>query len=354
MLDAKYTVFNDREEQKTLFRLGASGNLYDGKEYGSIAVCVKYFGPLVETGPLSVKPSVRKNLIHVQAFTMQDFSGVPVAETYVTNVATIASVTNLDVNAVLCGLAPGSYYVRAYIDTDANGTRANWESWGYACLIDVPAAKSVWAPKPVTVSYDDMAPIVTVYIEDADTDNDCFPDSWEWSKNGNLTAQGPIVGNTFFAGVNPDLLAALDAYELVSRGQGGSGGSNYPRILRLMSASPIVAAELLSGGQTDVPQETTSVRIKSFSLEGGIELEISNETAAGASNVITFNGSADVQLSLACATKPDFSDAVELPVKTITIRANGTVVEPVTADELATARAKAPEARFFKAIIKKQ
>ena len=96
------------------------------------------------------------------------------------------------------------------------------------------------------------------------------------------------------------------------------------------------------------------MRIKSFSLEDGIELEISNETAAGASNVITFNGSADVQLSLACATKPDFSDAVELPVKTITIRANGTVVEPVTADELATARAKAPEARFFKAIIKKQ
>ena len=43
-------------------------------------------------------------------------------------------------------------------------------------------------------------------------------------------------------------------------------------------------------------------------------------------------------------------------VKAITIKANDTTDDGVgvTAEELAEARAKAPEARFFKAIIKKQ
>jgi len=68
--------------------------------------------------------------------------------------------------------------------------------------------------------------------------------------------------------------------------------------------------------------------------------------------VIVFKDEATVQLSLVCATSPDFSDAVEVPVKTITIRSNDTVVESVTAAELAAARAQAPDARFFKAVIK--
>ena len=67
-----------------------------------------------------------------------------------------------------------------------------------------------------------------------------------------------------------------------------------------------------------------------------------------------FAKQATVQLSLACATTPDFADAVEVPIKSITIYANKTTDGvAVTAEELANARAKAPEARFFKAIIKK-
>ena len=351
MLDAKYTDFSI-DEVKTPFRLSTSGNLYDGKGYGSIAVCVKYFGPLV--GSLSANPTVAKNLIRVQAFTSPDFSGTPVAETYVTDISTIASESVIATNAVLTGVAQGgTYYVRAYIDTDSDRAKSDWESWGYACYVGDAAAKSVWAPKLITVTYDDMAPVTTVFIEDADTDNDEFPDAWEVNKNGNLAAQGTISGNTFFAAVNPDLKEWLSAYTKVAEALERSNAPNYPKVVRLMSSSPIAAAQLLSGENDVPPEETTSVRIKSFSLEDGLELEVVNTSTAGMSELITFSNEATVQLTLVCATTPDFADAKEVFVKNITIRANGTVVEPVTAEELAAARATVPEARFFKAILSK-
>jgi hypothetical protein len=208
MLDAKFTSFC-ANENVTPFRLGMSGNLLDGKEYGSIAVRVKYFGPLVES--LTTVPSVRKNLIRVQAFTSPDFSGYPVAETYVTDVSTIANASLFSTNAVIRGVAVnGTYYVRAYIDTDQNGEKSDWESWGYNCFVLDPAVASVWRPKPVTVSYQDMMPDATVFIEDADTENDGFPDAWEWNENGDLATQGPVTGNTAFPTVNPSLSPTLN------------------------------------------------------------------------------------------------------------------------------------------------
>ena len=97
-----------------------------------------------------------------------------------------------------------------------------------------------------------------------------------------------------------------------------------------------------------------AVAIKSFSVENGLTLEVVSATAA-ASDLVVFKDEAEVTLALACSVTPDFSDAVEVDVKTITIRANDTTDDiVVTAGELATARAKVPEARFFKAVIKKQ
>ena len=100
--------------------------------------------------------------------------------------------------------------------------------------------------------------------------------------------------------------------------------------------------------------ETTAVQIKSFSLEGGLALEVVNTTSGSSdAGLIVFTDEATVKLSLMCAATPDFTGAVEVPVKDVTIHANDTTVEAVTAEELANARAKAPDARFFKAIIRK-
>ena len=349
MLDAKFTGFGTGETAMP-FRLSTSGNLNDGREYGSIAVCVKYFGAVVDS--LSALPTQRANLVRVQAFTSPSFTGMPVGEAYVTNVATIASDAVIATNAVIRGVPIGSYYVRAFIDTDADGVKSDWESWGYACSVGDTSVKSVWTPKSVTVSYDSKVPTATVFVEDADTDNDGFPDAWEVAEKGDLNTQSPISGDTIFAAVNPNLLATLPAYDKVAEALNRAGAAGYPQIVQLMAASPLAVGQLLTGEGAMPPEESTAVQIKSFSLENGLELEVVNKATANAGSVITFTDEAQVQLSLACATTPDFADAVEVPIKTITIRSNDTTTLAVTSEELAAARAQAPNARFFKAVIK--
>ena len=342
MLDAKFTTFSPKETV-TPFRLSTSGSVADGKEHGSIVVRVKYFGALAEKlSDKTTSMSTLTNLIHVQAFTTPDFSGLPVAETYVTNVSTIASESVIATNAVLRGVeCGGTYYVRAYIDTDADGVKSDWESWGYNCYVADNSIKEVYAPRPVKVDYSlNPSPVATVFIEDADIENDGFPDAWEMYTYGNLTDQEPVTGNTFFATVNPELKDKVDFY---------LAGTPIEKVLKYKNAVALMAP----AGSSSAPVETTAVQISKFSLEGGLELEVVNTTSGGdSSSIITFSKEATVNLSLMCATTPDFSDAVEVPVKKFTIRSNDTTVEAVTAEELAEARAKAPEARFFKAIIK--
>ena len=374
MLDAKFTNFS-ASEVKVPFRLSCTGNISDGHGYGSIKVAVKYFGPLV--GSLSTSASKLQNLIHVQAFTTPDFTGMPVGEAYVTNVADIASTSNVTVNAIIRGVPAGTYYVRAYVDTDGDFKKAAWETWGYGCYVG-----------------DAGAPFITIGRGNLKNDNGVYLDTYLVRDGTNpapktyVTAGGIVLeegtdyvakyfygrvigsdpeaafvqvtgingvtgsGNTFFATVNPNLLASLTAYKLspsVASTTAHLGFTLMGSILNGRGNSAVMAASLLSG---ESAEETTAVRIKSFSLEGGLDLEVVNESVADTAGVIVFADEATVQLYIVCAASPDFSDAVEVPVKEITIRSNDTVVEAVTAEEIAAARAQAPEARFFKAVIK--
>ena len=362
MLDAKFTEFGKNSEVKTPFRLSCTGNVNDGKGYGSIKVAVKYFGPLVDS--LSTSASSLADLIHVQAFTTPDFTGMAVGEAFVTNVSDIASMSNVTVNAIIRGVPPGTYYVRAFVDSNANFQKDIWETWGYGCYVGdagapfisiargnlkaeaITAANFPYTPRGYTVARAAEVPVATVYLEDADTEFDGFPDAWEMKRSGNLGTRTPISGNTFFATVNPNLLGSLSAYSLGSVVSSSTTHLGFTLMGALLSGSEEAAAFAGSA------EETTAVQIKSFSLENGLDLEVVNAATADASSVIVFKDEATVQLSLVCATSPDFSDAVEVPVKTITIRSNDTVVESVTAEELAAARAQAPDARFFKAVIK--
>ena len=71
-------------------------------------------------------------------------------------------------NAKLIGLPAGTYYIRAYIDSNGNFQKDDWESWGQATV-------------PVTVGAGDSAPVVGLYIEDADTNHDWVPDALEFN-----------------------------------------------------------------------------------------------------------------------------------------------------------------------------
>ncbi|MFO7937738.1 MAG: PKD domain-containing protein [Kiritimatiellia bacterium] len=182
--------------------------------YGMIDVTVKYFGPA----------QYLADHVKVQAYNTRDFTGVARAQ-YTLSSLELASLTDTsttNVNAVLRGLTPssyaGDYYVMAYIDTNNNNKRDEWESWGYAnyygrnVLIDdedvvsgsiykdlYGGAIAPYVAKPVEVKMSSIIPKATIMIEDADTDQDWFPDAWEYEQNpgGNfLEAIGPADGGT--------------------------------------------------------------------------------------------------------------------------------------------------------------
>ena len=115
------------------------------------------------------------------------------------------------------------------------------------------------------------------------------------------------------------------------------------------------AGALLSAApESPVAEERTVVTITSFSLEKGAEIAVGTVVppAASGQSVVITKPEADVDLYLSCAKTLDFADAVEVKVKSFTIRANETTTMKVGADELSAAKAKAPEAKFFKAIIR--
>jgi hypothetical protein len=157
----------------------------NGSDYGSVGVTVKYFGPATSLAGRVV----------VQAFTTRDFTGNPVAQATGTTIQpargmTIASylpsLTNqtdsTSVNAMLYGLPIGQYYVRAYLDSNNNGTRDIWESWGY-CNYAGLKDSNIYDPRSVMVSTTGPTPVVLLTIEDCDTDQDFYPDAWEYERN---------------------------------------------------------------------------------------------------------------------------------------------------------------------------
>ncbi len=157
----------------------------NGSDYGSVGVTVKYLGPATALA----------GRIFVQAFTTRDFTGNPVAQATGTAAApargmTIASyldsVTNqtdsTSVNAMLYGLPNGAYYVRAFLDSNANGVRDAWESWGYYNYAGM-ADNNIYDPRSVAVSATGITPVIMLAIEDCDTDQDFYPDAWEYEQN---------------------------------------------------------------------------------------------------------------------------------------------------------------------------
>ena len=191
----------------------------DDDGFNAINVCVKYTGPsevIAACDSASIAGKVR-----LQAFTTADFSGVPSAQALVTGKDRIADASDTMANAKLIGLPAGTYYIRAYIDSNGNFEKDDWESWGQAKV-------------PVTVGAGHPAPLVGLYIEDADTNQDWVPDALEFDANGQLKAayspikisgefllskklSSAVSADTLEAGVSTYLSGAtLTAFQYVS------------------------------------------------------------------------------------------------------------------------------------------
>ncbi|MDO5313162.1 MAG: hypothetical protein Q4G55_07130, partial [bacterium] len=180
-------------------------------------------------------------------------------------------------------------------------------------------------------------PSATVYIEDMDTDNDGFPDAYEFDKYGNLSKLGPASGATYFTRVNPNLKTALSSLATLT-----SANLAYAPLASMLSIvasetteSTIEAANLLAGTTAAKPaKEEIYVSIDGFSLTDGITLGISSEVTAGGSSYIIVGDSTTVAVYLVAADSVDFANAKDVKVKTLTIRANKASAETITAAEL--------------------
>jgi hypothetical protein len=195
--------------------------LENSSAYGTANVAVRYYGPA----------AVSSGLIRVQAFETPDFSGEPAGEGYVTSSADLASTDAItNANATIIGLTPGTYYVRAFIDTvndgkistaeDPAGRTVKWESWGCLCIRDTPDG-TMYVPRAVTVGPGrGEGDIIPIYIEDCDTDGDTLPDAWEWVTNGDLATYSSAEINDSVAGfsMNTNLTGKLTAGQSVVSG----------------------------------------------------------------------------------------------------------------------------------------
>lgn len=151
--------------------------------YGQLRAVVKYFGAAT---------TLADNVV-LQAFNNRGFTGFPAAQ-YSFAASQLGMITNTSLSATnaiaMRGLKPAVYYVRAFIDSNVNGILDTWESWGYANYYG--ENKSLYDVRPVEVVASAISPLVTIYIEDSDTDQDWFPDAYEYQLNGNLITLGPL------------------------------------------------------------------------------------------------------------------------------------------------------------------
>ena len=90
--------------------------------YSSIDVAVKYTGPEAVLGQCENLAEI-KGKVRLQAFTSPDFSGDPAAQGFVTNKLALTDATDIRANGRLIGLKSGTYYIRAYIDSNGNSRR---------------------------------------------------------------------------------------------------------------------------------------------------------------------------------------------------------------------------------------
>jgi hypothetical protein len=265
-----------------LFRLDVNQPL-SSSGYGAVQARVKYYGPATNLS----------NRVKVQAFHNRGFTGVPEAQyTLSTNdVTAMLTPGSTNLNAVLRGLAKssvaGDYYLRAFIDHNTNGVRDAWESWGYANYYGVN--DKPYDVYPVTVEYKPVTQVYEINIEDADTDQDWYPDAWEYEINPNtlsndfLNLTGPWGVAKPNAEVNPflylgtnDVVGASSQtwYTMLSLGVSDADGDGLSDMAELILGSNPTAASTAGDGFADgaklslglSPYDTLTFNVTGLSL----------------------------------------------------------------------------------------
>ena len=275
MLDAKFTGPLPREKEgRSQFRLNATtGGGFS--EYGRIAVAVKYMGPG------TVSTTSVKGLIRVEAFTNHDFSGEPYGIGYVRHVDTLAATNLVELNAFVEGLPIGrTYYLRAFIDTNGNGRRDIWESWGYGNYVGTDR-RDVYTPRAYELAGKTEAsfdvPEAVIYIEDCDTNDNKVPDVMEWNEDTGLLASvaAPVADSPYVIGFDGTTWTADNAYLALDTGVAKL--PFYSELTKMSDEASLSAVSLalaMSGIDPSALDVDPVVRISEFSLANGVKVAV--------------------------------------------------------------------------------
>ena len=258
----------------------------NGYSTGTAKVGVRYFGP---------DASFAGKVVRVQAFASPDFTGQPLAAGYVKDVSTLAKTGDeVAANCTVTGLPAGKYYLKAFIDSNGNGVCDDWESSGYLCARDGTSAD--WLnPTTITVGPDvGASDVAAIYLEDADTDYDGLPDSWEYASYGSLTAKGIELLSETPAGeqlLNANLVSALELRENSKSPAAGlatrvhaklSNAGTLALALGVKTSGYGTFAAAISGSVSDSLAED-GVKITSLDfVDGKVVITVDTETDEGA------------------------------------------------------------------------
>ncbi|MCQ2367704.1 MAG: hypothetical protein MJ109_01650 [Kiritimatiellae bacterium] len=277
----KSNTFTKGEKGTFTTKVNATKDIND-HGYSAIVADVRYAGPSKVLDKAADDTLLGK--IRVQAFTSPDFTGVPAGEG-------TAEIGADNMSAKVIGLnANGTYYVRAYIDSNGNHEKDDWESWG-----------SFAEPVVMTAGGMNKAPVVTIYIDDADTDKDWVPDAYEYANAG---WDGEFDAIKDKIGTNHELqILTLDDEFVNAFTQASLLTASAPGVSLGAFAAPSFAALLLSVDEGSVmsalePQiKEDSVVITGFAIENGkvvlkVGSEVETASASGATKLYATNGKA--------------------------------------------------------------
>ena len=237
-----------------------------------LAVRVCYAGPATDLAR-----------VRVQAFVSPDFTGDPAAE--ITLASADLDPSGTSANATLVGLPSGSWFLRAYIDTNGNGVRDEWESWGYLCERDRASKAGIFGPVAAATAMNPATEGVRkLFIEDCDTDGDYFPDVWEAEQNGNVfdrTLIGPVSGDAELIGVNTNLVGMLDLADLQAvRNLASVNGFSLVSGISRSAIGQTTMADGSVGFTVDNRVESVEISSLAFDAQGNVVISVDAATTA--------------------------------------------------------------------------
>ncbi len=256
----------------------------DRDVYGAIDAVIKYAGPELVLKNCETLSST-EGIVRVQAFESPDFTGCPAAQTFVADKASLINPSNETANVTLCGLPVGTYYLRAYIDSDGDFEKDDWESFGISS-------------GAVTLEVGKTPETAVIWIEDADTDGDGLPDAWEYARFGNLDAAS--------ATVDPDgeIVLKETTYAVLANGEAWVGEQLSGTTLTFFRN--LDAATLLLGlGSTQTASALTAVR-------AAVQREVEPDTLCISSLTIDNSDAANPQVVMTVSAEVADSAAARL------------------------------------------